>query len=377
MWHPIKSISFILVLLFQMTVPGIHAEICTGIRLYNNQWQETWLMTPAPEVTLSGKWIALQFDGAMGTYIPKAKPQNYILQTRFSVVPMFRLKFGVLETMLGYGFAYQFRREEQLNDSNQWTFLSPQENSGEFRFLLGLGFSLSEYMNLHLNFGYHYLNKDNMAYSSGLSIGFNKMVIQSGSKKPNGERLESLLSPPEKEDAPRKTQTVIEKKNKREATTIPQAPKDTIRIKTVCLVSTKDEFINEINASIESALIKNGTSVLSWEKIKEAVWQHYRNTQTSSANNILDQSDFFMTDSQILFNGADLFDLDAAIETRLRYIYETYGGEILVNAAYLRALHPKTGEVLISIDYDNPESTLAECKAFLISELLKKIHGTE
>jgi hypothetical protein len=376
MWRLYNRILTIAIFIFTLQVPASHTEISAGIRFYNNQWQETWLLTPAPELTFSSKWVALQFDGRMGTYSPVSAPDNYVLQSHFAMIPMLRLKVGPLESSLGYGYAYRFRREEIYNDSEEWEFSSTQESGGEFRFLFGLGFSVSERMNLHLNGGYHYLNEDNRAFSFGMNLGFKSSnpVIQ----KVESEMPDSISDPVETVNSPEPpvSQPAKQIENKTPTPTPATKPEENRRIKTVCLIETNDNFINEINASLEAALISNGISVLNWAKIKEAVRLNYQDQNTNNLNSISTQAnrdDWLMDDMQTLFNGAGLFPLDAAIETRLRYIYETYGGAILVNAAYVRLLDPQTGEVIITIEYDKPESSFSECKTALTMEVIQKL----
>ncbi|NQT25037.1 hypothetical protein HQ585_06770 [candidate division KSB1 bacterium] len=377
MWQRQRKFIAISITIYFLLIPINYAEISTGIRVYNNQWHETWLITPAPVLTFSSKWMALQFDGTFGTYSPQAAPYNYIIQSRFSMIPMLRLKVGPIESGLGYGYAYQFSRNEILNKSDQWEFSSLQENSGEFRFLIGLGFSVSDHLNFHVNGGYHYLNQNNLAYSFGMSIGFKQSISEIPEKEsvtdnrpsPDNQSINTV----ERSDS----QPAIEITNQTKSQVPELEPKATAQIKTVCLIGTQDKFINEINASLEAALIKNGTSVLSWDKIKVAVRKHHQKMRIEESNgnsSYDDRDDFFMNDMQIFFNGAELFALDAVIDTKLRYIYETYGEEILVNAAYIRVLHPKTGEILIAIEYDKPESSYSECKAALTTQLIQKLY---
>lgn len=373
MRRSLKYILLIHLLLCTHIISKAHAEICTGVRIYNNQWQETWLMTAAPEVSLKGKWLALQFDGTFGTYSPKASPQNYILQSRMSAIPMINLNMGVLETMIGYGFAYQFLREEIYTEPAQWTFSSTQETSGEFRFLLGLGFSVSDRMNLHLNGGYHFINEDNSAYSFGMSFGFKSITGASDSPKPENIKPRKLLSPPEKDVISTEPEIIAEEAEEPQTKIIPPVSDDTALIKTVCIIGTEDPFINEVNADIESAFRENGIRIIDWEKIRAAAWQQYEHSYAENSNATLNPSDFFLTNSQILYNVADAFDLNAVIETKLRYVYETYGGEISVNAAYVRAIHPKSGKVLFSINHEKLESSFSDCKSALISELVLKL----
>lgn len=356
--------------IFLLLIPAIRSEISTGVRLYNNQWQKTWLITPAPELTFSGRWVALQIDGALGTYSPPPSSKNYITQSRISMIPMFHLSLGPVETHLGYGYAYQFRREEIFTASDEWVFNSFRESSGEFRFLLGLGFSLSDHLNCHFDGGYHYLNSKALAYSFGIRVGFKQCVTQITHTETSLEQRESLL---------KSVESTIEdsnlNKNNYTSSELERTEKfvETPTLKTVCMVGTQDKFINELNSTLEAALVKKGISVLSWDKIKSAVRQQYNGSRDTPLKYSA-QDDFFMDDMQIIFNGSELFPLDAVIETKLRYIYETYGGEILVNAAYIRLLHPKTGEVLGALEYDKPESSFSECKAALTSRLIEYMY---
>lgn len=354
------------------------ADIATGVRIYNNQWQDTWLMTPAPEITFTGRWIALQADGTMGTFSPASSQDNYIIQSRFSVIPMLRAKFGPLETGIGYGFAYRFRREEIAAGSDRWAFSSVQETGGEFRFLAGFVFSLSDRLNLHLNGGYHYLTDEAMAYSAGISLGFKRMTVVTRAAEPEMDdgsdpvqTVESLAEKPEP-DRP------DEKPTEESASTAIYKPKPQAapQIQTVCFIGTEDRFINEINASLGAALIQKGIHVLNWDMLKTAVLKDIEakaDQEVSPNRSQASRNDFLMDDQQILINASSLFPLNAAIETKLRYVYETYGGAVMVNAAYVNMLDPQTGHALFTIAYEKPESTLTECKTVLTEQLVRKM----
>lgn len=388
MWRQYHR-SLICILITSFLSPAVlHSEISTGVRIYNNRWHETWLMTPAPEVTLSTKWFAVQWDGTFGTYAPSAAPENYMIQYRLSLVPMMRLQAGPLESFLGYGLAYRFLREEIPLESNQWAFSSLQEVRGTFRFLLGLGISISERMNLHLNGGYHYQNEDNLAFSFGMSLGFKQTsaVDQPApadtEKAPPADnssddsKFNSAQTPSEKKPAESPAALSPASNAASSAAAAESAGAGALSrkpIQTVCFIETRDKFINEINASLGASLIEKGIHVLSWEMIKTAVREHHQTQFSKTGDSSADRNDYLMDEMKIIINASSLFPLDAVIETKLRYIYETYGESILVNAAYVQLLNPQNAEPFMSIDFEKPESTFLECKTELTSKLSEEL----
>ena len=83
---------------------GIHANAL------NNHWENHWVLSPAPEVTFSGKWFLFSADGTLGYFHPSDSPQSTLFMTRASMVPMLKLQLGPFFLAAGYGISHQYKR---------------------------------------------------------------------------------------------------------------------------------------------------------------------------------------------------------------------------------------------------------------------------
>jgi hypothetical protein len=101
-----------------LNLASVYGGIDIGLGLCNNHWQNDWLLTPAPEISYTSRWFSFGLDGTLGSYAPSPDQNGFILQTRISVIPMFRLPLGSFSVSVGYGFSSLYRREEIKKSKN-------------------------------------------------------------------------------------------------------------------------------------------------------------------------------------------------------------------------------------------------------------------
>ena len=332
----------------------IYGGINLGMRICNNQWNNKWLITPAPEVSLSTRWFWIGADGTMGSYKPLVGRGGYIFQTRFSLIPMLRIPFiGPFFGAAGYGFSYTFRRVELENTDGKYEISSKEIGKGEIRAFLGMEIPISSKLKIYIKGGYSFINDNNRYFSASFGTSFIWPKSYSDKKL--------YIKPPQKERA--KTLATSIKRN--------------LLIKRVTFISSEDIITNELNTAIETALVNSGIKVFRWKTVRQNLVQ-YLDKQTGenniNADNISSPVDT-MTSFQIAVRASRLLKLDAIIKTHIRYTYKSYGAGIIVHSAYVKIIQPQSGEIIWATEYNPSNKSFLRCKQKLSKAVLQAVQS--
>ncbi len=111
------------------------------------------------------------------------------------------------------------------------------------------------------------------------------------------------------------------------------------------------------NTAIESALIRDGIDVISWDKLKTSVDDRLRSEAKAAnpkafLNRLYTDS---LSVSELAFHAAAIQPLDAVIETGVQYAIRTYGEEPVIHSSRIRLIVPETGAVVWSASFDSPD----------------------
>jgi hypothetical protein len=332
----------LIVLVFFLLFNRIHGEINLGLNLSNNHWHQKWKTTISPEISYSSNWFWVGVDRTITNYEIDNNNDSYVLYSRLSLIPMLRAPLGNFFAAIGYGFSYTSRREEITEDNINYKITSSELYKGEIRGSFGVSLPVSSTMKFFIKSSYSYINKNNQFYSisTGISLSYYKKSFLKDTKKSITKNI------------------------------IPV----TQRIKKISFISNKDKIINELNNTIEVALIRDGYQIIRFDKIRDSVYQLFKSNQAEKLNKsntipLLEEMD----DLDIALKYSHLVDVDVIIQTNLRYNRKSYGGEILVKSAYIQILNPVSGEILWATEYNAPDSPLIRCKLKLSSEVKEAI----
>lgn len=348
--------SFILWALF-LILNGYAGELYIGVHGANNQWGEKWVYTFLPEIGIGFKYWTLGMDGTLAgysVYNPLTQGESdYLFRTRVSLYSMLRIPLRNLFLQVGYGVASNFRREERYglseNELPQYTFTSFENFHGEFRMATGLCIPISPHYALLLKGGMAQEEKKSRFFFGGIGI-----AIRPG----NGSSHASL---PSIQFSP-----------------VPEKSLST-RLHRIAVIGTREQIHEEFNTAIELALLKANVEVLAWEKIRmtveEKMLQEARKIDPKYPKSALPIDS--LSEMEIGIRGAQEIPLDGLIETRIRYIYKSYGGDILVQNASVNIVDPNTGKVLWIKDYQFQNLLFERCKERVISDILHAIEEIE
>ncbi|MCK5149229.1 hypothetical protein KAR48_20915 [bacterium] len=356
-----KFTSLLLILLF--VIPSF-AQVGFNIRMCNNQIDKHWIMSAAPQITLSNNWFALCLDGTIFYYHPESSPESTIFLTRMSIVPMLKLQWKIFYLAAGYGIAHQFRREDLLSNEHQVEITEKNEFKGEARFICGIELHLSGSVSIVVKGGYNYINDKNHYYSA--SVGLNFHAPHNVSPK-----ISTPLTPQEKIDnifVPEIRKKAVT--NKKVVTN--NSKTDTIitsNIKSAVFLKSEDPVINELNTFLEASLKNSSIQIFDWNKIKQTVEDHYKNQQIEDAQRQV----HLKTNYELMMLGGTALGIDVMIETQLRYRFKRYGGDILVQFASIRMISSTNGKVLWAGSFKGNNKKLAELKYTIAEELLEQI----
>ena len=343
-------------LLFLLWFGYANGGINLGIRICNNQWNKKWLITPAPEVSLSTRWLWIGIDGTMGSYKPLVGSGGYVFQTRFSFSPMLRIPLlGPFFTAAGYGFSYTFRRVELESTDGKYKITSEETGKGEIRGFFGIEIPIFSRLKIYLKGGYSFIDDNNRYYSASLGTSFIWPNPSSNKKKGYTKLLR-------KEEI--KTPVLPTKKG--------------LLIKRVTFLSSEDLITSELNAAIETALVNSGVKVFSWRTVRENLVQHLRKQAEENSINTDDISSPVdtMSSLQIAVEASQLLKLDAIIKTWIRYTYKSYGAGIIVHSAYVKIIRPHSGEIIWATEYNPSDKSFLRCKQKLSKEVLQAVKLT-
>jgi len=324
------------------------ADVLLGIRGCNNNWHSDWILAPAPEIALSSRFLSLSLDGTYALFTPSDPKIHYTIRTRNSIIPSLRLPVGPFFLSAGYGLALRFQRDEQLSPSGRFSFESETAVHGAFRAGIGTAFSLSRSLSLVLKGEYDFVERNDRGFAFGAGILLRRQALPT-----------AIVPEPEKE--------VREPKKPVPAEPAPAQ----VRIHSVTFPETSDEIVNELNRALEIALIKAGIQIISWEKMKAAAGLPPLQPEESGGD--LDAGFIETTDWEIVSKASETLKCDGFIRTKVRYVYQSYGGDILINSAQLVLINTQTGSVVWASEYQEQESSFSRCKQRLAEELVRAL----
>ena len=154
--------------------------------------------------------------------------------------------------------------------------------------------------------------------------------------------------------------------------------RDTVLIphRQIVVIGSPDFIIAELNIAIETALTRVGMPIISWDRVRDRVTQHYRDRSASISNVVIPDH---LTDvntwneMDIAMEGARLMGIDRLIKTRLRYEYRSSIEKIRIKSAYIQIIHPISGELLWATDYETRPIPFSDCKQILIPQIMQAL----
>lgn len=334
---------------------GNAEEFFIGFHGANNQWQKKWVYTALPEIGIAFKYLTLGMDGTVAGYSlynPFTQGESdYLFRTRVSLYSMLQIPLRALFLQVGYGVASNFRREERYefneNEVLQYNCTSFENFHGEFRMAIGLRIPLSPHYAIFLKGGMAQQEKKTRFFFGGIGVAI----------RPGNVSASSSHSPIQ-------------------VSLTPEKPLST-RLHRIAVIGTLDQIHGEFNTAITLALLKANVEVLAWEKIQLAVeekmLQEARKLDPKYPKSALPIDS--LSEMEIGIRGAEEIPLDGLIQTRIRYFYKTYGGDILVQNASVNIVDPKTGKILWIKEYQFENLLFERCKERVISDLLHAIEA--
>lgn len=360
------GIRLLLILLFISVHSLQAADAHVGLRLTNTQWNSDWVITPSPEFGLVWKHFQLTVDGTYGLFEPSNPDINHSIVTRMSLMPMLRLKlFGPFFLSTGVGVSHNFRRDEVILPDGSYEAVSSNNVFSEFRAQLGAQFRMTESIGMFIRGEYSLITNDIRSFA--FSFGF------ASTMQPRQKYAVKPYAVPESKtvESPAQTQTSSPENNLQllKSKTLLEA------IQSFSFVNSKDDILNELNTTLESALIASGYKVISWERVqKTAVSEMISNNLSTESEEKLSYDIKLMKPFDVAQLAYKPLKLHAFIETNMRYEYQSFGGDILVHSAYARVILPSTGEILWASEYNLPESSFLKCKQQIAEDLLNALN---
>lgn len=325
-----------------------------GMKMSNNQTIDYWLLTPSAEIEFGSRRLCLSLDGWVGTYTPALDANGYTVMSHFSAIPMVRIPYKRFVASAGYGLSNIYRREEIHNAGGNLLITSGQIQHGALKAHLGYLIPYQSNLSIVLKTGYSYVDKNLSSFSAGLGIEFSGTSNQSA---PVDRRKIVAYQTTISEQAPEKNPEPVRPIK--------------AKLSRFCIIENSDKVVNELNSTIEVVLIQSGMQVIAWNKILEAY-----NQNASKADKIVSASGEVPrppTGMQIALETCKMMELTTAIETSLRYTFKAYGGDVLVQSAYVRMIDLSTGNVLWATDFNMQDASYRKCKQKLAEQTLEAI----
>jgi hypothetical protein len=321
------------------------ADVLLGVRGCNNNWYSDWILAPAPEIAFSSRFLSLSLDATYALFSPSDSRIHYTIRTRNSIVPALRIPVGPFFFSAGYGLALRFQRDEYVSPSGRFSFESATSVHGAFRAGIGSVLSLSGSLSLVLKGEYDRIDRNDRGFAFGAGILIRR-------KAPPVV----IVPEPEKE---------IQKPEKPP----PSEPVQVrIQVRSVTFPETSDEIVNELNRALGVALIKAGIQIISWEKMKAAAGLPAMEPGGDMDDEFAETSDW-----DIVSKAIETLACDGFMRTKVRYICQSYGGDILINSAQIVLIDAKTGSVIWASEYQEQESSFSRCKQRLSDELVQAL----
>lgn len=355
-----------IIICFLISVSGLRAmDAHVGLRLTNTQWNNDWLITPAPELGLVWNHFQLSVDGTYGLFQPDDPAINHSTITRTSLMPMLRLKlFGPFFLSSGVGISHNFRRDEIILPDGSFDTVSKNNTFSEFRVQFGPQFNINQSLSMYIRGEYSLITNDIRAFAFSFGFSSNMQPRQKFAVKPYSipEQKPAVQQAPVS-STPENNLQLLKSKTLLEA------------IQSFSFVNSKDDIINELNTTLESTLIASGYKVISWERVqKTAVNEMITNNLSTESEEKLSYDVKLMKPFDVAQLAYKSLKLHAFIETSMRYEYQSFGGDILVHSAYARVILPATGEILWASEYNLPESSFLKCKQQISEDLLNALN---
>jgi hypothetical protein len=328
MRHERLKVSLMFWLAVSAARPLAAAEWRMEALVCNNDFKEGWVMTPAAGIAIGWKWLSIGADASLGAYTPPGLPGDYRTFTRVSLIPMLRLPFRRFFVQTGCGFSAATNRSQIWIGGDSYRFKSSESFHGEFRGEAGASIRFLDTHSLILKGGISSRDRNDRFFYAGLGFGIH----------PAGTRTGSVA------DAPAVSEDLA-----------PAGVRSGVR--SAAVVGGSDDVSMRFNAAIESALIRAGIDVISWDKLRAAVDDRLR--LEAKAANPRQFSNRLFTDSlsvsQLAFHAASLLPLDAIIETGVDHAIRIYGEEPVIQSSRIRLIVPETGAVVWSAVFDSPD----------------------
>jgi hypothetical protein len=322
------KISLILWLAVSAARPLAAAEWRMEALVCNNDFKEGWVMTPAAGIAIGWKWLSIGADASLGSFTPAAFPEDYRTFTRVSFIPMLRLPLRRFFVQTGCGFSAATNRRQIWTGGDSYRFEYSEGFHGEFRGEAGVSVRFLDAHSLILKGGVSSRGRNDRFFYAGLGFGI----------RPSSTRTGSVADAPASSED--RAQAGVRS-----------------GVRSAAVVGGADDVSLRFNTAIESALIRMGIDVISWDKLKASVDDRLR--AEAKAANPRQFSNRLFTDSlsvsQLAFHAASLLPLDAIIETGVDYAIRIYGEEPVIQSSRIRLLVPETGAVVWSAVFDSPD----------------------
>lgn len=328
MRHGRPSVLRFLALLVPMAGLVSAAEWRAEALVCNYDLKEGWVMAPAAGIAAGWKWLSIGADASVGAFTPANLPGDYRHFTRASLIPMLRLPISRFFIQSGCGFSAATERRQIWTGGESYRFESSELFRGEFRGEAGISVPFLDVHSLILKGGVSSSGKNARFFYAGMGLG----LSPTRTRRPSAG------------DAPSPS---VER--------LSQAARSGVR--SAVVVGGNDDVSMRFNTAIESALIRNGIDVISWDQLKASVDDRLR-SEAKAANPKTFINRLF-TDSlsvaQLAFLAASTQPLDAVIETGVQYAIRTYGEEPVIHSSRIRLIVPETGAVVWSATFDSPD----------------------
>lgn len=334
-------------LLIGLLTINAHADVFLGVSLANNRWQNQWVYSYAPEIAISGKWYWISMDFTKGKLGQLNNQPGDIVQSRWSLVPMLKVDvWGPFFIAAGYGMSHTFRQEELYNNTGFVDNLVSKKYFGEARGIAGIKVQLFKDLAIVAKGGVSYIDKNHYYLSASIGACLTIPTRSDGQPRPARPATTS-----------RKMETNLSQDNRQ-----------------FVIVGSKDLVIRELNAAMEVALLESGMHVRSWDKVRDRVLRQTRDRSKSTVSDLLKNDIVTMNENampiDIALEGARILNLDAVIESQLRYSYKDFGSEVTVHAASVRIVQPNSGEILWAREYSKPKTSFAKLKKLVANDII-------
>jgi hypothetical protein len=336
-----KRVAPFIIVVLMVTALPCYGALYLGVKMSNTQTHDYWLVTPSPECGASCRWGSLVADGFWGSYAPSEDPEGMITLSRISLTPMIRLPWKNTFISAGYGVSGISRRSVMHDDDGALSISSASRFQGTLRCNAGIRLPFRPHAWGTVTAEYLYVDKQFRSFSIGLGVAVSPgpSDVQVASAVPNEEirRAEKLFEIPELKPMPRVS----------------------LGISKVCVIRNADPIANELNSAIEVALIQAGFQVISWDKVASGAEQPLPSLSPNPGEGNADPQARAI---QIALKKHASLDFSTAVMTSLRYTFKAYGGDVLVQSAYVKIMDLATGNVVWAGDFNASDASFLRCK---------------